>query len=232
MSYVSYVFCFATTKMVISVLSLLCIGGALAHAEEKLNVLVPIDMLKTEFRRQNIEFTDWENDWKFIDKFYCRTLPFFGGSSCQLLCQNYALNLSVGVDSWDECDYPYGFSIDSRLSGEQQAIIAIIFLLATIFVICAYYVIRIMFIENDIHVKETLQYNELQELRSRTLVIGNLESSTEELVKKDRQLKISSPCEKDDYPWGKHVTSVDTRKASLKDTKPKELYAPVLLSVK
>ena len=232
MFYVSNVSCISTTKIFISVLSLLFIGGALAHEEEKPNVLVPIDMLKTELRIQNIEFDDWENDWKYIDKFYCRTLPCFGCLSCQLLCQNYALNLSVGLDSWNECEYPYGFSIDSRLSGEQQAIIAIIFLLATIFLICAFYVLRIMFIENDIHIKETSQYNELQVLSPRKLVVTDLDSSMDALFTKACQSKISSPCERDDYPWGKHVTSLETKKSSLKDTKPKELYTPVLLSVK
>ena len=150
-------FCMTTTKTFIGVLLLLYIGGALAHEEEKPNVLVPIDMLKREFRTQNIEFSDWENDWKYIEKFYCRTISCLGCSSCQLFCQNYALNLSVVIDTWDECNYPYGFSIDSRLSGEQQAIIAIIFLLATIFVICAYYVLRIMFIKSDIHGKSLLR---------------------------------------------------------------------------
>ena len=135
----SIFYCIASTISFIGVSSLLCIGGDLAHEEEKINVLEPIDLLKRKFRTPNIEFDDWENYWKYIDKCYCRlTLPCFVCSCCPLLGQNYALNLSVGIGSWDECDYQYGISIDSYLSGEQQAIVAIIFLLATLFVICRY----------------------------------------------------------------------------------------------
>ena len=93
-------------------------------------------------------------------------------------------------------------------------------------------VLRIMFIKNDIHVKETLKYNKMQELSPRKLIITDLDSATDALFTKDRHSNISSHCERDDYPWGKHVTSVEGKNSSLKDTKPKDLYATVFLSVK
>ena len=131
---------------------------------EKENVLIPTSLLKSEFQLRNISFSDWELEWESILNFYCQSrftssvscddgrecLTDSDAATCQLFCQNYERNLSIVQGQWDECEYPYGFRIATKLSSEQQVIIAIMFLLAVIFVICAYYFIRNMFIQTKI----------------------------------------------------------------------------------
>ena len=114
----------------------------------KPNVLVPKIMLQSVFRMRGVEYADWEKDWGNINSFYCRTSLCVNCVNCQLECQNYDSSLNIITNSWRDCDYPYGFKITNGLSSEQQAIIAIIVVLAIIFVICGYYLLLGIFLQN------------------------------------------------------------------------------------
>ena len=112
------------------------------------NVRIPKAILQSVFKRNNVEFTDWEKDWSEIDHFFCRSSLCSNCLHCQLECQNYDSTLTLVTPSWGECDYPYGFFINSGLSSEQKAIIAIIVVFAIILVICGYYLLRGIFLQN------------------------------------------------------------------------------------
>lgn len=116
-------------------------------ADVRPNVLVLKTMLKSIFEMRGVEFADWEKDWGEIDSFFCRTSSACDNClTCQLECQNYDSNLNIVSSSWSDCEYPYGFSIDNGLSGEQQAIIAVTVVLAIVFVMCCYYLLNGIFI--------------------------------------------------------------------------------------
>ena len=115
------------------------------------NVLVLKTMLKSIFEMRGVEFADWEKDWGEIDSFLCRTSPCDNCLNCQLECQNYDSNVNIVTTSWNECDYPYGFTVNTGLSGEQQAIIAAMVVFCIVFVLCFYYLMSGIFIYYSEH---------------------------------------------------------------------------------
>ena len=211
---------------------------------EKQNVLIPTSLLRSEFQLRNISFADWEVEWEPISNFYCQSrftslescddgsecLTDNDAGTCQLFCQNYERNLSIIQGQWDECEYPYGFTIATKLSSEQQVIIAIIFLLAVIFVICAYYFIRNMFIQSKITPHDNSKQNRTS---------GNELTFNRSIPAEFTSEITRSPCGKEDSPWnGKQDTPTPRKKPakhnpSSIDITQKDLYCvPVVLSVK
>ena len=211
---------------------------------EKQNVLIPTSLLMSEFQLRNISFAGWEVEWEPISNFYCQSrftslescddgrecLTDNNAGTCQLFCQNYERNLSIVQGQWDECAYPYGFRIATKLSSEQQVIIAIIFLLAAIFVICAYYFIRNMFIQTKITPHDNSKRNKS---------IGN-ELTFNRSIPAEFTSDISLyPYGKDDNPRSGKQEPLTSTKKQEKDNQPsiditsKDLYCvPVVLSVK
>ena len=142
----------------------------------------------------------------------------------------------MSIDSWAQCDYPYGFINDTRLNGEQQAIIAIIFLLAIIFVILSYYVIRSMTNPSKPAIKETHKKDESDHSKSENIILSsfNIPPSFLNQERGETQFHASSPCEQTDYPWGSHEEPElhNPNSSEIKNADKKDIYVPVVLSVK
>ena len=125
----------------------------------KSNVLITKSMLQSVFEMRGVEFNDWKKDWKEIDNFYCRTTRCSTCLSCQLECFDYESKVSLETTSWSECDYPYGFSIDKGLTREQQTIVALIVVLAIVFVVFVYYILREVFLKNSNRICDVYSHN-------------------------------------------------------------------------
>ena len=203
------------------------------------NILVLATTLKSELTQRGIPFDNWDEEWTRIEHLYCRmslssssTSCVECSNSCELLCQNGESNLSVEIGLWTECEYPYGFVIDKRLTGEQQAIISIIFLLATLFAVSAYYLIRAVFVDRRIKVDHSTT-RPGEEIISGKMNFTELKlSSLLDVQRKEGESKrISSTCEKKVDP------RMDAQKScekldSANTVNSKDVYIPVLLSVK
>ena len=217
----------------------LCVRNSLEYNQdhENPNVLVPTKMLRTELKNREIVFSDWESDWIGIDNFYCRSFPSDCqgcGQLCNLMCQNYGLTLSVSINSWNQCDYPYGFANDTRLSGEQQAIIAIIFLLATIFVIISYHVIRSMTASSNFDKKDAQKKDKSDHSNSESIMLKtfNIPPSFLNEEKFESPEKAVSPPEKNDTSNKIHNEAKIEDPSKIKSRDVTHVYTPVILSVK
>ena len=202
------------------------------------NILVPTIMLKNELNNRQIEFSDWENEWIGIDNFYCRSLveDCEGCSDkCSLLCQNYELTLSISINSWNDCSYPYGFDNDTRLSSEQQAIIAIIFLLAIIFALSSYYIIRNMTNDSSNYKKnDTVKIDKSDNSNSTSIALKTFDIPHSFLVDEKTEPRLHTA-----VPYEKFNDSLEIVEDSKNDQSPKNqnqdgknIYTPVILSVK
>ena len=202
------------------------------------NILVPTIMLKNELNNRQIEFSDWENEWIGIDNFYCRSLveDCEGCSDkCPLLCQNYELTLSISINSWNQCSYPYGFANDTRLSSEQQAIIAIIFLLAIIFALSSYYVIRNMTNESSSYEKnDTVKKDKSDHSNSTSIALKTFDIPPSFLIdeKTKPRLHTTIPYEKFDNTLENCEDSKKDQSLKIQNQDSKHIYTPVILSVK
>ena len=201
------------------------------------NILVPTKMLRTELKNRDIVFSDWESDWIGIDNFYCRSVPSDCegcGQLCNLMCQNYGLTLSVSINSWTQCDYPYGFANDTRLSGEQQAIIAIIFLLATIFVIISYHVIRNMTASSNMEKTATQKKDKSDHSNSESIMLTtfNIPPSFLNEEKFESHGKAVPPPEENDTSNKVQNEARIEDSSKIKSRDVKHVYTPVILSVK
>ena len=221
------------------VLISLCVRNSLEYNQDNKNpnILVPTKILKTELKNREIVFSDWESDWIGIDNFYCRSFQSdCEGCAlyCNLMCQNYALTLSVSIDSWTQCDYPYGFANDTRLSGEQQAIIAIIFLLATIFVIISYHVIRSMTASSKLDKTQTQKTEESNHSSSGSIMLKtfNIPPSFLNEEKFESHGQAMSPPEKNDSSKKSNNEAKIEDPSKTKSQDIKYVYTPVILSVK
>ena len=202
------------------------------------NILVPTMMLKNQLNNRQIEFSDWENEWIGIDHFYCRSLIDDCekcSDKCLLLCQNYELTLSVSIDLWSDCSYPYGFANDTRLSSEQQAIIAIIFLLAIIFALSSYYVIRNMTNDSSSFEKNNAVKNDKSDhSNSTSIALKTFDIPPSFLVdeKSEQRIHTTVPYKKFDNISENFEDSKCDQSPKIQNQDSLHIYTPVILSVK